>query len=381
MKDRPNMEGLWKSTRRSIFIVTFGIILYEILENLTAVRSALGGFVSIITPVFIGIAIAFIANMPMHFLETKVFRRWKDSGVKRATCLVLAMLFVFAIIIALVLVVGPQLVESIKTLASDFSQYATSLTVWATELWDSLSLNPDIEAKLMEIGNNLLSEIDHYISVVSSAAVKFTMGLAGVLVDLAFAFIISIYCLASKETLIRQTRKFCKAMFKERTADYIIHVGDETNTSLHNYLYGMITECFILGSMCFIGMSIFKFPFALLISVLVGLGQMIPIVGAWVSAGIGAVILFVVDPPSALWFILMICTIQPIEGNLIYPHVVGNAVGISPLWVLIALLLGGGLFGFLGALLCVPIMAVIHTITREWVNKRLEEKRAAGQDI
>ena len=128
-------------------------------------------------------------------------------------------------------------------------------------------------------------------------------------------------------------------------------------------------------------MRIFRFPFALLISVLVGLGQMIPIVGAWVSAGIGAVILFVVDPPSALWFILLICAIQPIEGNLIYPHVVGNAVGISPLWVLIALLLGGGLFGFLGALLCVPIMAGIHTMTREWVNKRLEEKRAAGQEI
>ena len=381
MKDRPNMESLWKSTRRSLFIVAFGVILYEILENLTAVRSALSGFVGIITPVFIGIAIAFIANMPMHFLETKIFRRWKDCGVKRGTCLVLAMLFVFAIIATLVLVVGPQLVESIKTLATDFSQYAYSLTTWATDLWESLNLNPDIKAKLLEIGDNLLSEINHYISAASSFVVKFTMGFAGVLVDLAFAFIISIYCLASKETLIRQSRKFCKAVFNERTADYIIHVGDETNTSLHNYVYGVITECFILGGMCFIGMSIFKFPFALLISVLVGLGQMIPIVGAWVSAGIGAVILFVVDPPSALWFILLICTIQPIEGNLIYPHVVGNAVGISPLWVLIALLLGGGLFGFLGALLCVPIMAVIHTMTREWVNKRLEEKRAAGQEI
>lgn len=375
------MESLWKSTRRSLFIVAFGVILYEILENLTAVRSALSGFVDIITPVFIGIAIAFIANMPMHFLETKIFRRWKDCGVKRGTCLVLAMLFVFAIIATLVLVVGPQLVESIKTLATDFSQYAYSLTTWATDLWESLNLNPDIKAKLLEIGDNLLSEINHYISAASSFVVKFTMGFAGVLVDLAFAFIISIYCLASKETLIRQSRKFCKAVFNERTADYIIHVGDETNTSLHNYVYGVITECFILGGMCFIGMSIFKFPFALLISVLVGLGQMIPIVGAWVSAGIGAVILFVVDPPSALWFILLICTIQPIEGNLIYPHVVGNAVGISPLWVLIALLLGGGLFGFLGALLCVPIMAVIHTMTREWVNKRLEEKRAAGQEI
>lgn len=381
MKDRPNMEGLWKSTRRSLFIVAFGIILYEVLENLTAVRSALSGFVSIITPVFMGIAIAFIANMPMHFLETKVFHRWKTCGLKRGVCLALAILFVFAIIVTLVLVVGPQLVESVKTLATDFSQYASSLTVWATNLWESLNLNHDIEAKLLEIGANLLSEIDHYISIVSSAAVKFTMGFAGVLVDLAFSFIISIYCLAGKETLIRQSRKLVKAVFSERTSDKIIHIAAETNTSLHNYIYGVIIECFILGTLCFIGMSILRLPFALLISVLVGIGQMIPIVGAWISAGVGTLILFVVDPPRAIWFLLLICTIQPIEGNLIYPHVVGNAVGISPLWVLIALLLGAGLFGFLGALLCVPIMAVIHTMTREWVNKRLEEKRAAGQDI
>lgn len=381
MKDRPNMEGLWKSTRRSLFIVAFGIILYELLENLTAVRSALSGFVSIITPIFIGIAIAFIANMPMHFLETKVFRRWKTCGLKRGVCLALAIIFVFSIIVLLVLIVGPQLVESVKTLAEDFSEYARSLTAWATNLWESLNLNQDIEAKLLEIGTNLLSEIDHYISAVSSAAVKFTMGFAGVLVDLAFAFIISIYSLASKETLIRQSRKLVKAVFNERTSDKIIHIAAETNTSLHNYIYGVIIECFILGSLCFIGMSILRLPFALLISVLVGIGQMIPIVGAWISAGVGTLILFVVDPPRAIWFLLLICTIQPIEGNLIYPHVVGNAVGISPLWVLIALLLGGGLFGFLGALLCVPIMAVIHTMTREWVNKRLEEKRAAGQDI
>ncbi|MBR2328517.1 MAG: AI-2E family transporter, partial [Clostridia bacterium] len=140
MKDRPNIEGLWKSTRKTLFVVAFGIIFYEILENLTAVRSALSGFVSIITPVFIGIAIAFIANMPMRFLETKVFRRWKTCGAKRGVCLVLAILFVFAIITTLVLVVGPQLVESVKTLADDFSQYAWGLTVWATDLWDNINL-------------------------------------------------------------------------------------------------------------------------------------------------------------------------------------------------------------------------------------------------
>lgn len=381
MKDKQDMEGLWKSTRRPLFIVAFGIILYELLENLTSVRSAMGGLVGVITPVFIGISIAFIANMPMHFLETKVFSRWKPSGVKRGVCVGLAMIFVLMVLALLVLIVGPQFVESIKTLAENFDRYAYSLTKWANELWDTLNLNKDVEVKLMEIGKDLLEEIDAYISGIAAAALTFTISIAKVVIDLIFAFIIGIYCLSSKETLLRQGRKLVKAIFNERTANKILHIASATNISLHNYFYGMITECFILGMLCFIGMSILKLPYALLISVLVGVGQIVPIVGAWVSAGVGLVILFVVEPARALWFLIMVLAIQQFEGNVIYPRVVGNAVGISGLWVMIALLLGAGLFGLVGALLCVPIMAVIHTMVREWVNRRLEEKRTAGQEI
>ena len=148
---------------------------------------------------------------------------------------------------------------------------------------------------------------------------------------------------------------------------------------LHNYVYGMLIECFILGMMCFMGMQILSFPFAVLISVIVGASQMVPIVGPWVSGAIGLSIIFVVDPPRALWFIVFVLAIQQIEGNLIYPKVVGNAVGISGLWVMIAVLFGARLFGLMGAILCVPIMAVLYTLIGEWVNNRLEEKRAIAQ--
>lgn len=381
MKDKHNIESLWRSTIKTLFVVAFGILLYELLENISSVRSAVSGFFSVITPIFIGIAIAFIANMPMHFLEAKVFRRWKTSSLKRAVCLTLAMLFMLAILALLVVIIGPSLVDSVKTLAEDFDEYARKLTEWGTTTWENLHLNADIAAKLQELGENILTEIDQYISKAMSWAVKVTVNVAGIIVDLLFAFIISIYCLASKETLLRQARKLTKAMFNERASDKIIDVAGKTNTSLYNYLYGMITECFILGILCFIGMSIFKFPFALLISVMVGVGQIVPIVGAWFSAAVGTLIIFVVDPARAVWFLVLLLAIQQFEGNVIYPRVVGSAVGISGLWVMIALLLGGGLFGLLGAILCVPIMAVIHTLTREWVNRRLEEKRALGQDI
>ena len=186
MKDKHNIESLWRSTIKTLFVVAFGILLYELLENISSVHSAVSGFCSVITPIFIGIAIAFIANMPMHFLEAKVFRRWKASSLKRAVCLTLAMLFMLAILALLVVIIGPSLVDSVKTLAEDFDEYARKLTEWGTTTWENLHLNADIAAKLQELGENILTEIDQYISTAMSWAVKVTVNVAGIIVDLLY---------------------------------------------------------------------------------------------------------------------------------------------------------------------------------------------------
>lgn len=379
MKDRQDMEGLWKSSRRYIFIVAFGVVLYELLENLSAVRESIGGFFSVITPVFIGIVIAFIANMPMRFLEDKVFAKWRPCSIKRGVCLILAMLFIFAIIIAIVMIIVPRLGESVKLLADNSDKYYYSLTQWGNQIWERINLSPEIMAKLESVGKDLVDKLDAIMSGLATWIVKFTVSAAGIVIDLLFAFIISFYGLAKKEELIMQSKKFTKALFSKKSAERIIYIASHTNQSLHNYVYGMLIECTILGLLCFLGMTIFKFPFALLISVLVGVSQMIPIMGPWISAALGAFIVFVVSPEQALWFLVLVISVQQLEGNLIYPHVVGNAVGISGLWVMIAVLLGGGLFGLTGAILCVPVMAVIYTLTQEWVNGRLEEKRSTGE--
>lgn len=140
----------------------------------------------------------------------------------------------------------------------------------------------------------------------------------------------------------------------------------------------MIIECTILGTLCFIGMTIFGFPYALLISVVVGITQIVPIIGPWVSALFGALIILVSDPSRVIWFIALVLVVQQIEANVFYPRVVGNAVGLSGIWVMIAVLLGSGLFGIVGIVLCVPVMAVLYTLVSEWVNRRVEEKRFAA---
>lgn len=379
MKDRQDMEGLWKSSRRYILIAAFSIMLYELLENFSAVRGSVGGFLNTISPIFIAAAIGFIANMPMCFLENRLFARWRPSKLKRVLCVVLAVLLVLSVITVLIVIIGPKLVDSVKSLAENYDYYSTSLIKWGNDVWERLNLNADIEVKVREISEDILKELDGFISRLASKLLRFTVSTVGVVVDLLFALIISIYALSNKENLLRQCRKLIRAVFSERHADRILYVCARTNESLHNYVYGMIIECFILGTMCFIGMRILGFPFAVLISVIVGVSQMVPIVGPWVSGVIGLSIIFVVDPPHALWFVVFVLAIQQIEGNLIYPRVVGNAVGISGLWVMIAVLLGARLFGLMGAILCVPMMAVLYTLLGEWVNNRLEEKRAAAQ--
>lgn len=379
MKDKQDMEGLWKSSRRYVFIVAFGVILYEIIENLTAVKSSISNFFDAISPIFIAVAISFIANMPICFLENRLFSKWRASKLKRVICVLLALLFVFSIITVLIVIVGPKLAESIRSLAENYDSYSKSLIKWGTDAWERLNLNEDVAAKVSQISEDILEDLDGFVSSLASSLLLFTVNTLGVIVDLLFALIISIYALSNKENLIRQCRKFVKAVFNEQHAARILDVCARTNRSLHNYVYGMLIECFILGSLCFMGMQIFGFPFAVLISVIVGASQMVPIVGPWVSGAIGLSIIFMVDPPRALWFIVFVLAIQQIEGNLIYPRVVGNAVGISGLWVMIAVLLGARLFGLMGAILCVPIMAVLYTLMGEWVNNRLEEKRILAQ--
>lgn len=379
MKDKQNMEGLWKSSRRSLLIVAFGILLYECLENFTVVSTAVGGFFNMLKPVVIGAAIAYIANMPMGFLERRVFAKWKPCKLKRVVSLVLAMLLVLCVVAAFVWVIVPNFVESIGTLAQNFDSYAKSVTEWASDLWERLNLRPEVEESLAKQGRELIDRMDELLGSVVSWALKFTVGMAGVLVSLVFALIMCVYVLGSKETLSRQAGKLVRAVFSQDSADAVLDVAQRTNNAVHQYVFGMLTECFILGSLCFIGLSIFKFPYALLFSVVIGMSQLIPIVGPWAGGLVCTVIMFVVDPTRALWFALFVLILEQVESNIIYPQVVGNAVGISGMWVLLAVLIGGGLFGVVGVLLCVPVMAVLYTLMRDWVNNKLKERRIHRQ--
>ena len=371
-------QRVWRSARVPLVVALVTVLVYEIFENMHDVSAAVGTFFSVLKPVFIGIAFAFIANMPMRFLETRVFKRWKICSLKRAVCQLLAMLFILLVVAAMLFLIIPRIAGSVVALANGMDGYIESLTAWGSDLWDRLNLNPGVEERIQSAVQTILAQLDELLSALVAGAAKFTVSIASTLVDVFFAAIISIYALFNKEKLIFQAKKVVVAIFSERRAERILDVSTRTNQALNHYFYGMIIECTILGTLCFIAMTIFGFPYALLISVVVGVTQIVPIIGPWVSALFGALIILVSDPSRVIWFIVLVLVVQQIEANVFYPRVVGSAVGLSGIWVMIAVLLGSGLFGIVGIVLCVPVMAVLYTLVSEWVNRRVEEKRFAA---
>ena len=344
---------IWRSARRPISVVAFGILLYELLEHFPAVMKSVKGFFALLTPVFIAIAIAFLANMPMRFLENRVFKKWnkKNLSLKRGLCLTLAMLFVFAVIAAVLLLIIPKAAESITTLAAGFDGYIAGLTSWAASVWDRIDLAAEAEEIIRDFGQDILTHMKNYVSTAAEGILRFTFSVVSFAVDLLLAVVISVYALYNKEKLMFQFKKLIVAVFSDKTATNMLDICSRANKTLNQYFYGMIIECTILGVMTFIAMRLFSMPYALII--------------------------LVTDPPMTVWFIIALLVVQQLEANLVYPRVVGGAVGLSGIWVMIAVILGGGLFGIAGVILCVPVMAVLYTLVSEWVNRRVEQKRYA----
>lgn len=373
---REQIEGFYKRNRRLIGVVAFGILFYELLENFEAIWKGALSVLAFLRPVFIGIGLAFVANMPMRFLENRVFKKWKAHKIKRPVCLLLAMLFIVSIIALLIFVLLPMLVQSIKLLVENLDEYVAALTKWGDGVWKRLNLSDGVQEKVNTAIQGFLKNLDKTLASAATIAVKMTVNVVTGIFSTIIALIFSVYALFRKEKLIDQLKRLIHAVFRESVAVRILDVCARTNSMFNRYFFGMITECAILGTLCFIGMQIIGFPYPLLISFMVGITQLAPIIGPWASGILGALIILMVDPSKALWFIVFIIAVQQIEENLFYPRVVGNAVGLSGMWVIIAMLLFGGLFGITGIVLAVPVMAVLYTLLSDWVNERLRQKEA-----
>jgi len=360
-------------------------VLFLCIYYWKGISGILASVIGALTPVFIGFAIAYVLNILMSFYERHYFPKSKKKLVKlsrRPVCLTGAFLTLAGIIALIVILVVPELVSCVKFLVSEIPPLIERIlkTEFVRE-----NLPKDILSKLS--GIDWMSYISKFIDTVGSglgnalgAVVSAVTSAVSVIVTALLSIIFSLYLLAGKDKLCSQSKRLCKSYVPEKATDrlsYTVKVFDEC---FHNYIVGQCTEAVILGVLCTLGMLIFRFPYAPMIGTLVGFTALIPVAGAYIGAGVGAVMMLTESPLKALLFLVFIIVLQQLEGNLIYPKVVGDSVGLPAVWVLVAVTVGGGLFGVLGMLLGVPLAAGIYRLVSEDVRRREAKKEIKSEE-
>lgn len=334
----------------------------------------------VIKPFLIAIAIAFVLNIPMKFFENKVLgglERSKRKGVnnlRRPLSIILTLVTVIGLIIALVTFIIPQLSDSVATLGKTIPTYMESFEKMVEQYATSTDILNNLWNEFLKVWKDVLQVVGQVTGGLLSQVVNTTIGLTSSIVNFFIGLVIAIYMLLSKEKLILQMKKFIYAFINENASNKIMEIGRIANVKFSKFIAGQCAEAVILGVLCFIGMTIFSMPYALLISTIVGVTAIVPIFGALIGTIPGAFIILMVDPMKAVWFIVLIIVIQQLEGNLIYPIVVGGSIGLSAIWIMFAMMIGGSTFGILGILIGIPLFGVIYVVMSTVINKRLKDK-------
>jgi len=366
-------------------LIVFTLLILVGLLRFDVVLDAVGFILHILFPFFLGGAIAFVLSVPMNRIDRRLFGKAKEgSKLDKASAplsLVITLILVLAVLSLVVIVVLPELGSTIAMLGNTLPEKVPVLLKKVENLFAN---NPELILYLEELEASLnwediLNQVITFFRVGANTMLDSTISVATGIVSgvgtFFIAFVFACYILLQQSFLRRQMTKLCFAYLKEQHAQEFLRICSLTYRTFSNFLTGQCTEAVILGLMFFIAMTIFRFPFALLVGVLIAFTALIPIFGAFIGCGVGAFLILTVDPKQALFFVIMFLIIQQIEGNLIYPKVVGGSIGLPAIWVLAAVSLGGSLFGVVGMLVFIPLVSVFYTLLKENVNKRLEEKQ------
>jgi len=367
------------NVKKILGIITFTLVLLAVLLNLAAVKTQLAFLWGIVFPFALGGAIAFILNIPMTAIEKQARRTKMKETIIRPISMVLSILFVFAIVAVVLVVVIPQLGKTVDNISKGMASFLPKAQVWLEGVFaDNQEILKYIESLEFD-WNGFLSQFKDFALSGAGNVISYTMSATMIVINgvvtFFIAFTFALYLLSQKENLGRQCRKVMNAFLSKNAAERICYVCSLSHSTFSKFITGQCLEALILGAMFVVSMTIFRLPYAILVGVLIAFTALIPMVGAFIGCGVGAFLILMVNPMQALIFIIMFQVLQQIEGNLIYPHVVGNSVGLPSIWVLFAVTVGGKLMGIAGMLIFIPLMSVLYTLFREWVNKRQAMKK------
>ena len=374
------MIDLEKNKKTIIELIIFTVVIIFAFVNIEALWSFITYIIKIFMPFIIGVMIAFVLNVLLNVVENKLFKKLNEKNgkvwkkIKRPTSLITT----FIIIIALIAFILGLLIPQLKNTATIFTENFDSYKKESIKILDKIGID-DKDIKVLNKNiEKIKGEVTSYVGDNKQEIVQTTFGVAssvvGTITSLVLGIVFAIYILLKKEDLARQSRKVLKAYFPEKKEKRIREIANLSNKTFGNFISGQCLEALIIGVLCFIGMFILQIPYASTISVLVGFTALIPVFGAFIGTVIGAFLILMVDPTKAIIFIIFILILQQLEGNLIYPKVVGKSVGLPGIWVMVAVTVGASIAGVLGMLLSVPICSVLYSILKTDVNNRIDQK-------
>lgn len=362
-----------KTFKSIVLLIIIAMLLVLVTINFQSVMQGVSNFLGLFVSFFLGIIFAFILNRPCEFfirvLQGKVFKV-KSDKVARGLAITITYILVFVLLILIFGALIPQLIKSISELINNLSGYMENLKVFTNQVTDFLGVDrldfSNLSTKLLSTISDLGSSVESVLSTV----VNITSDVISYIVNFILAIIFSVYLLYGKEGLLRNVRRVVAAYTSSKTYNKISNVYHVVVDVFNKYVVGQLTEAMILGSLCFVGMIIFRFDYPLLISVIIAITALVPIVGAYIGGGIAFVLLVIVSPTKALGFVVFIVILQQFEGRLIYPKVVGGKIGLPAIWVLLAITVGGGVGGIKGILFGVPVTAIIYILLKNNVSNK-----------
>lgn len=358
-----------------LVVLLLAILFYVGLTHFDVIAVRIKMFTKVLSPFIAGFAIAYLLNTPMCFFERKLY---KNSKYRRVLAITTVYLLALAVVVILLNLIIPQVVQSITDLAANMQTYLNSLDTLVGDLSEQFQVEDDGISEMLGSYQDLMSDLSKKVTDALPQIVDVGFAVGNGVISGITAVISSVYMLAGKDRLVPQLKKIMYASLPKRRADWLLEVCSQANRIFVGFINGKLIDSAIIGVLCFILCLIFRIPYPMLVSVIVGITNIIPFFGPIIGAIPCLMILVIVDPWAALRFFALVIGLQQFDGNILGPKILGDSTGLSAIWVLIAIVTCGGLFGFPGMVLGVPTFAVLYSLVREWVNKRLRKKGIDG---
>lgn len=367
-------------TKKFVLCMIFLILLIAVVFNFSKVSLFVYLFLKALSPIFMGLVIAFILNLLMVKYEKLIFKKdiaknKEITGLKRALSIFLTFLTLFLILTLIIMLLIPELLNSLKILVDNIGNYTIEIKRFGTKVLSENNVIENMFGEFMATWLTASKAIGKWFINVSPRIFTSAMGIFGSIFNFILGMIFSVYLLYNKENMLKSCKKVIYAYTSKKKANKIIEIYNKLINTFSKFVGGQLIEAVILGTLCTLGMLALRMPYAVLIGVVIGLTSLIPVLGAYIGAIPSTFLLLMEDPVLAILFVVFLIILQQIEGNVIYPKVVGSSIGLTGFWILFAVLVGGAIGGVLGILIGVPLCSVLYYLFKENVEKKLKHKK------